>query len=489
MPVTRFRLFIILVSLLGSVGLWALYAARMPGGGRGGYAALAVDESVPDREIRRRLEGAGIASVVSESGQWFLLDSFGSMEQIPLDQYGTRLLSIDPRNDGYAEKLRSLFVHEGRRIAYIPLGTPASAGHRARIASAFEDIPFSVEYTGQGRALGLLLALFCLACGAFLAIRPLRLSLRTVSCLLPCLPVLAPLSMGGASGFTLAALLAGFAVSLAETRLDPAALSPVSRGLSPAHPRQSLPRRLLSLALLACYGLAAFVSDFPIFIALLALALFGLVFALSLRSAPGGAAPAGKVDRAGKKGPIISTGYPGHRRFSPVSIVGPRALRLGFAWAMLPFTALALVLAITGIAKPLPPPAGRSFLPPAIVTGEDFREHVLFQSTFSIRSLDTPWASESGAALGMTVYRLAPDGLPELAGADEDFTRQLFPRGDIPVFPLGSLVRELDRAGSSADRDEPSRSPADPALAFLPLLFIVPCLIARSYFGTVKKPF
>ena len=487
MPVTRFRLFIIVVSLLGSVALWALYTAWMPGGGGGGYAALVVDESVPDREIRRRLEAAGLRGVVSESGQWFLLDSFGSMERVPLDQYSTRLLPFDPRNDGYAEKLRSLFVRDGRRIAYIPVDLPTSAGHRARIGVALGDIPFSIEYTGQGSPTGLLLALFCLACLAFVVIPPLRSALRPLACLLPCLPTLAPLCLGGPAGFTLAALLAGFAVSFAETRLDPAVLSPVSRGLSVAPPRRSAPRRLLLLALLAGYGIVVLVSGFSILVAALVLVLFGLVIALSLRSVSGGAAGTGKADKAGKKGPLLSQRYPGHRRFSPVSIVGPRAVSVIFAWAMLPFAVLALALAFTSIAQPHPPPAGGSFLPSAAaVTREDFQNHVLFQSTFSVRPLGTSWDS---AVSGMSVYRLTPDGLPELSGNDDDGTRSLFPQGDIPAFPLGGLARELDRVSGRAEQDEPARPTTPPILALLPLLFIVPCLIVRLYFAILKKSF
>jgi hypothetical protein len=459
----------------------------MPSGGRGGYAALVFSEEVPDREIRRRLESLGFKGVISESGQWFLLDGFGGLEQVPLDQYGGRLLPFDPRNDGYAEKLRSLFVRDGRRIVYIPAGFPASAGRAKKLASAFEDIPFSVEYTRQGGPHGLLFALFCLAAFAFWAIPPLRSALRPLAaCLLPCLPTLAPLSLGGGAGFALAALLAGLAVSLAETRLGSIALPPASRGLSPAQQRRPALRRLLSLALLACYGITAFVSGFPVFFAGLALALFGLVFALSLWSVSRGAAGTGK--KAGRlgKGLSHSRRYPGYRRFSPVAIIAPRPLSFCFAWAMLPFAVVALVLAVTGIAEPRPVPAGQSFLPPGgVVAEEDYQAHFLFQSAFSTRPLDTPWDA-SGVPSGMSGYRLAPDGLPELAGESGDLAGGLFPPGEAPAFPLGGLARELEKAGRRAGV---GTAVPKPGLAFLPLLFIVPCLIMRSYSGIFKKPF
>ena len=491
MSVTRSRLRIVLASLLGSIGLWLFCVSQMPSGGGGGYAALAFSDSVPDREIRARLESTRISGIVSESGQWFLLDSFGSIEQIPLDEYGTRLLPFDPRNDGYAEKLRSVFVRDGSRIVYIPVGSLGSAGYKGKLAAAFEDIPYSIEYTRQGRPLGLLVVLFGLAAVVFCVIPRLRSALRpTAACLLPCLPTLAPLSLGGTAGFTLAALLAGFAVSLADHCLDSVAPPPGSRGVSLSPQQRPALRWLLLITLPICYGITAIVSGFPVLIALLVLALFVFVFALSLRNLSGTAAGKGAVGKTGK-GPLVSRRYPGHRRFSPVTIISRKAFNLVFAWAMLPFAAVALFLAVTGAAEPNPAPAtDQSFLPPGdIVTEEDFRSHVLFQSSFSLRPLNAPW---DPADVSLSVYRLAPDGLPELFSggeADYDFIPDVFPQRGAPLFPLDGFLRELDKAGSRTVRNVDSRTAAEQVLALLPLLFIIPCLIVRSYSAIFKKQF
>jgi hypothetical protein len=82
------RFLSVLVSILVSAVFCIIGASLSPARAVGGdYAALIFSESVPDREIRERLENNGLSGLISESGQWVLLDSFGSMEQIPLDEY------------------------------------------------------------------------------------------------------------------------------------------------------------------------------------------------------------------------------------------------------------------------------------------------------------------------------------------------------------------------------------------------------------------
>ena len=128
----------ILVSLIASIGFWMLGAALTPAES-GAYGALVCGGDVPDREIRQRLEARGFTGIVSESGQWVLIDRFGSVERVPLDEYPARIMPFDPRNDGYAQKLRSLFVRDEQRFIYIP----RTVGIESRLAAALEDIPFS----------------------------------------------------------------------------------------------------------------------------------------------------------------------------------------------------------------------------------------------------------------------------------------------------------------------------------------------------------
>ena len=470
---TKFRSAVILVSLLGSAGLWILGIVQIPAGRSSRYGTLVVDEEIPDREICRRLESRGLSGLVSESGQWFLLDCFGGVEQIPLDEYDTRLLSFDPRNDGYAEKLRSLFVQDGKRAVYVPLGIPAQTNKK--IAAALEDIPYSFAYGRRGISPGFLLFLFCLACGAFVVVRPLRKTLMPdAAFLVPCLPPLSPLVLAGAAGFALAALLAGLAVYLAGP------YKPVKQ------------RWLLPSIFTVCFFLVAFLAGIPVLFTLSAPALFACVLALSLRNAPHRAANVpirrtsfslrrinARNTAKGKRGRPLSVRRRdiGHSRFAPVSIMGrQRGFNISFSWAMIPFAALSLVLALIGLASPVSAAGDPSFVPPANgITREDYEDHVFFQSTFSLRTL------HADGDAGMSYYRLAPDGLVDLVLDDDfengDLARSIFPLPTVPHFPIGGFLRELGRKNGGTGR---SGIP-EMILALVPLLFIIPCLIVSPY--------
>jgi len=88
------RLLPFFLAVLFAIGIWG-YGALSPqtdAGTRGGYATLVCGEDYSDLEIRGRLDGRGLAGLVSESDQWALLDCFGGVEKIPLVEYSQRLL-------------------------------------------------------------------------------------------------------------------------------------------------------------------------------------------------------------------------------------------------------------------------------------------------------------------------------------------------------------------------------------------------------------
>jgi cbb3-type cytochrome oxidase subunit 3 len=445
-----------LVSVFISAGLAVLGMFLPVAGARSSsYATLICSDAVPDREIRERLEDQGFTGLVSESGQWVLLDCFGSIEQIPLDEYPARVLSFDPRNDGYAEKLRSLFVRDDKRFVYIPLSSQSVHGEEIRkeLASALGDIPYSFEYARRvtaDRPVLLFFILFFLAAVAFFAVRPLRRALRPhAASLIPCLPALVPLATGGAAGFALASLLAGCAVIIAGPCLERFTM-PQRRGLPP------LLCWLLPPFLIICYVILAFFSSLPSVFTLLVLVFFGGILAFSLWST----LPAGA--RA-LNGWFTRRWNLEHQRFSPVLILKPLSFNFAFSWAMLPFAAVSLVLTCTGIIFSLSGSAAFSILPSAgVVTEADYRAHYLFQSTFSQRSLHTARAADS-----MGVYELASDGLPnQIPGSNE----QEAPLDNIPPFPLGDLLQYPDRSGQD-------RAPFYELLfVLLPLFFILPIL-------------
>jgi hypothetical protein len=466
--------------------LWGV--SLFPKGERGNYAAIICNEAIPDREITGRLASQGLTGIISESGQWVFLDSFGGIEQIPLDEFSTRLLPFDPRNDGYADMLRPLFVQDGQRFIYIPAGTAAS--HEKRIAAVMGDISYTIEYTGTGAggtgSAGLLLLLFAIASGAFFVIRPLRSALMpNAAGLIPCLPVLAPLVIGGAAGFILAALLAGFAVIIAGSRQNPFSLP---------H-RGELLHWFLPYMLIAGYGIVVLCSGLPVLFCLAVFALFFGMFTFSQKNESGGqagirgkitASIPGKKTTGGKtfkplKSPLFNRRMQGHQRFSPVMILNRKIIRFDFAWAMIPFTISALVLAFAGIVMPGAPAiiTDVSLLPSGIqITEADYHSHYLFQSTFSVRPLHRQTASA-----GMSSFRLASDGLPELFELSDE---ALVADTDIPPFPLTHLLQELNREKTNiVKRSARNSMVPEIVLVLLPLFFIIPCLIRRSYSGNL----
>ncbi|MDR2718791.1 MAG: hypothetical protein LBB89_12130 [Treponema sp.] len=450
----------ILVSILISAGLGALGVVLIPAAGaRASYAALVCSEAVPDREIRERLENQGFTGLVSESGQWVLLDCFGGIEQIPLDQYQSRILPFDPRNDGYADKLRSLFVRDDKRFIYIPPGSlqPAQGAKiEQKLAAALEDIPYSFEYARRletDRPALLFLILFFLAAAALFAIRPLRRALRPhAASLIPCLPALAPLAPGGAAGFALASLLAGCAAIIAGPCLERFTM-PQRRGLPP------LLCWLLPPFLIICYVILAFFSSLPSLFTLPVMVFFGGILAFSLWSM----SPSGARALNGWRGKRWN---PGHQRFSPVLILKPLSFNFAFSWAMLPFAAVSLVLTCAGIIFSLSSPAVFSTLPSAgAVTEADYYAHYRFQSTFSQRSLHT-----AGAVENMGVYELAPDGLP---GQIFNSSEKEVSLSGIPPFPLGDVLQYPDRSGRG------KTAVYELLFVLLPLFFILPVLFQK----------
>jgi hypothetical protein len=457
------RLLPAFLSVLFAIGLWVYGAVRLQTGGvrHGGYATLVCGDGYSDQELRDRLDSRGLTGLVSESGQWFLLDCFGYIEKVPLADYEERLLPFDPRNDGYAEKLKSLFVRDGKRFIYIPLGINNPENLDAQIAHALTDVSYSLNYAHPPPKRDILLPLmaFCLTACAFLTIPQLRRRLNAA--LLPCLFVLSPLALGLAPGFALLSLLAGFAALLSEplSRKPPAGRQ---RALPRDLPALSAAQWLPALALIACYIFFSFFWGFPVLFAFFILASFCCVLAVSLLS--GGGKLSIRFD--------INRPYRSSRRFTPVEIISRNTASNGFFPVMLPSTVMALALAFTGLAGPQPPSpraADISPLPAGAINEADFKEHCLFQSAFSIRALGKTY--NAGELPVIAGYELSSNGLlePAAPGIDEEL--------QIPDFPLGDLLRGIspDDSPGAAEAEKRGNSPAlDWLFAPLPMIFILP---------------
>jgi len=461
----------VFLSVLFAVGLWVFGALRLQqtDGVRqgGGYATLVCGDGYSDREIRDRLDSRGLKGPVSESDQWVLLDSFGCIEKVPLVEYEDRLLPFDPRNDGYAEKLKSVFVRDGKRFVYIPLGINRPETMDAAIDQALTGIHYSLIYAKPppGRDFLFPLLSFCLTACVFFVIPVLRRRLNAG--LLPCLITLSPLALGLAPGFALAALLAGFAALLTE---------PSGRESSPG---LFTPRWLLALALITCYGFFSFFCGLPVLFVLFVLAMFCCALALSLKAGRGaknggaknGAMNGGKISIKFKVNKINTR----HRRFIPVEIMSRRKIESNsFFPVMLPFAVMAIALAFAGFAMPQPPslPAVNiSPLPQGAVTEADFQEHFLFQSAFSFRALGKTY--EAGEVPVIASYELSSNGLlsPAAPAVNEE--------PQIPDFPLSDLLRGIssdDVSPHPVDVENRGNS-IDWLFAPLPMIFILPAVV------------
>jgi hypothetical protein len=368
--------------------------------------------------------------IVSESSQWVLLDGFGGLERIPLDEYKNRLEPRDPRNDGYAEKLRSFFVREGKRLFFIPLSGSGPA--EKRISALLGDLPFSLEYPGAGTPLLLCLLLFC--CAAFGALY----FAGPAPPVLPCIPPGLGRAFLGFPGIVLGALPAGLALLLRKPFTELCALFRAGPSNPPERGRR-IPGDIFRLwkhhwllvpVFAAAYGLLAFFSAsgiragqrglFFLFAGGVFFAHPGLLFfSLTVFSRRGDTR--------------------GHVRFSPLPIMNESLRVSAFSRVALPYGLAALLLLLL---NPFPAPlesspAGNGGFP---VNEADYLSHVEFQRGFSFRSLE----SDGGAGRDGQSYPgfvMGGDGLVHLAGSPRPGDGPAPERDlEIPPFPLKKLT-------------------------------------------------
>jgi hypothetical protein len=424
------------------------------------WAVLAADQGLPDREIAEALSPLG-PGLLSESSQWVFLDNFGSLERVGLEELPGRLEPFDPRRDPYAEKLHDFFVRDGMRYFFIPLDrglSPwAARGFEKKIAMYLEGIPFRVSYTGVSRPLLLHALVFAAAAlaGVLFSGSPL--------CFLFLLPPLFALALEGPAGFSACAFLSGSAAFL----LEPLREIFVSRRYQNHFSLLEIIKDnrlywLFSLLFLipALVIVSVFLSPFVI----PALFLFYFLWIQALRLESRRGMNVSHVPFI----PVNILPFPSRGSFASASLRG-LSRRLVFPRAGLPF-ALAAILAFpfpfSGFRQGEP-----ASLPGAeVLSEEDYTAHVLFQSSFSYRSL---WYTEDFFPLNR--YTLGEDGLIA-AMAEEDI-----PLPEIPPFPLKNLFEDL--SGPAAGEDLRSL----PALC-LALLCSLPGFIASpGFFGGGKK--
>ena len=425
-----------LISLFTAFGLLVLGSAAGHGEYRGGYAALSSDVSVEDRTLRELLDAENnyfAGAPVSESSQWVLLDEFGALEAIPLDKYSARLSSLDPRNDGYAGKLKNIFVRDDKRFVYIPLKagnwTPVLMDRQFK--SLLGDVPFSVDYFGIGKPLNLFFIIFAAASAALLIICYVKKNIHPGAVnVIVLLPALSSLAFFGASGIAASALFLGLAVMLGEPVNEIVMLLRLPSNESAQrfkliYKNVLEPYRFYWFLLplfAAALGALVYFTELKLSFVLLVSSVVCVVFLFSI----------GTLSLLGGK----------HRRFTPVLIIRRRFVDFSFSIYMLPFTAAAFLIVL------LTPYTSGTFVPGTkfdhIIDEQDYYAHLAYQESFSMRQLGT-----SGE--GYPSYVLGEDGLPSPdTNGGEAVAVQI---NEYPPFPLKHLMEFFNSVNTSGKTD------------------------------------
>lgn len=420
-----------------SIGTLLLSVRMGPSSAPVPFIALSVSDRLDETDLREGLSSLGFPSAVSESTQRVFLDDFGELKSIALNEYRDFVEPFDPRDDGYAEALRSLFVSSGRRRVFIPLGPLASltdphkTGERIRRFFAGEDAQVYVHAVPRRTAPQAALLL-----GALVFALP---AARPILPLLPCVPAVAALGLLGPAGLVLSGLAFALTLLLRTVAVEAAHLR--SRGQVAGKAAAALlndfsPRLAGGLAMVLLFmllGLGASLPPVPLVLGLGSCVL--LVWSV----------PAAAEQRRLRRGRL---------RFLPLPLIRSGFDLSGSARAALPFAAAALCSLILALVLPA---AGAGddlsvFLGEGArrITESDFRSHLEHQRSFSFLSLHR---GESAGAFAYEGYQLGADGLisgsvqKELGPA---YNAESIPKTEDAAEDLIQLLDASVRGGGSA---------------------------------------
>jgi hypothetical protein len=432
------------------------------------YAILSVDESQDDRIIQEILKQDGIEHAISESTQYVFMDDFGTLKTIPLESYSDVIEDYDPRNDGYASKLSSFFVHDGRRFFFIPIDKGKNEERfgalQKRMGENFEGIPFQLTFFAReepGAWYFLFLSAAVIA-SLFLLHFP-KGNMSGKRLFLFQLPLLLAIGWAGKSAILLAAILAGIWELLREPVKELFASDFTKRksytgtGLKGASGRL-IPYRLnllLAFGLTALLPLLSISGLFPFFLLLCVFLCFLAVIALSFKS---------ETERSRRLS---------HIPFSPVLLLPVRTRTFFLFPFLLPFGLVSVLAFFLFPALP-----GRNLSssmedPGLFVSSDDYLRHLDFQLTFSYRPLGSNGdkaRSLPGGELNQDRYLryyLGEDGL--IAGYESNdnlgVTESAKPNPSsnqskgLPSFPLEKLMDFLIEYQGQADKPGTGKVP------------------------------
>ena len=451
-----------LVSLLAALVLLFIGSAMGYEEFRGGYAVIITDDSIDDGVILSRLESGDLffgGSPISESSQWVLLDEFDSVKRIPLDQFSSRIFPFDPRNDGYAGKLKDVFVRDGKRFVYVPLFTGNWKANflDKKFNELMGGIHFSVEYYGIGRPLALFFIIYAAASVILLALCYAKRKVhRSIVNIIPMIPVLSSLGFFGAAGIGSAALLFALFILLKE---------PLNELVNPPPSiKKEIKMKNIYKEIIAPYKFywlfipvfAAAFSILVIFSQLKVLFLIAVtaasfaVFFFSLK--------------------IVSFSGVEHKRFNPLMILRRRFPEFVFPMYIFPFVVGAFLAMFFTPFMSGSYDTGNKF--ESIITEQDYYEHLTYQTSFSTRRLGDSSAS-------FPAFSYDTDGLVSM---NKTGATQSVKMSDFPGFPLKHLMDFFNSVnnGDIVNSDKSTGRIQENLSLLVLLLFLFPRLFFRE---------
>ena len=397
-PPFRFMVFSLLAGIVTIMFFRNFYPSRTGES----FCVLSFEGSASCRAAGELLLKAGFEDFYSESETKVYFDNFGQWKSYSLDEYREYIETFDPRDNGYAEKLRSFFNNGEKSRIFIPLGENAVHWQIERkINAAMGSIPFTQEFLGYPRKTSFWLFLqFAGVLFVFGISRDRwRFAMR--------IPLLMAFSLAGLPGIILSGILAGIGELLGGPMKEFYTGKPFGSFKERFRPYKPVFFRVLYLILLF-FGLTILfeIAVLPVWIGYFCFLITDFFS-------------------------YTRTTKPRRSLFTPVIILPFRPLSVSFPRSM----AVIMLAAVLGSALLFVFPeysAGRtgsagmefSYIPSEI----EYLDYMNYQALFSYSPL-------GNQTVGYLSYYLGNDGL--IAGS---YRPDIFIDSDIPPFPLEKLI-------------------------------------------------
>ena len=422
------------------------------------WLVLAIDESENEYQILSVLAQRGIEGFICESSQEVIVDNFGTYKMVKLESFSDEVGAFDPRDTGYAERLHSFFVRDGKRFFFLSLEKYSARKAEKlskELGAALKDTSYTITFMGERKSHFRDYAILALVCACvFYFSRFKRLFVFQ-------LPVLLAFGWAGFSGFIIAAILSAVWELLREPLGELSASKLYKRKLNYAGSglKGTLdllkPFRINGFLLLffTVFLVLFFVfTDTPAIPLIAGILCFFVVYFLAFRAET-------ECHKQGR-----------HILFTPVPLSPNKARTFSFFPLLLPFTSGAILVLIFSLLSPAsflegqPAADSRNLqnnrnIPDSenhdlmladsryLISSGEYYSNIDFQKSFSYMPLNAKSYTagetvdqESRLKESYRQYYLGEDGL---IGGSADFTASVPGNGaylDFPPFPLEKLM-------------------------------------------------